>query len=248
MEFSAEVIAIVAVGFLLGGILKGAIGVGAPLIAVPLLAAYVDVRFAIVIFSIPNLVPNIWQGWAYRKTILPGAFILRFVVAGMIGAGIGTWGLANLHTDWLELGLAAAVFLYIGMRLGRPNWVLPYDRALVLAPVAGGLAGLMQTAAGLSAPVSVSFLNAMQLRRETFMPTASAFFAGLGMVQVPMLVHYGLLDGPKTMLSTGALIPLVAGMPIGAWLGRRMSRQTFDRIILGVLAVLAIKLIWGALR
>ncbi|WP_246032457.1 sulfite exporter TauE/SafE family protein [Thalassobius vesicularis] len=241
-----EVIAIVAIGFVLGGILKGATGVGAPLIAVPLLAAAVDVRFAIVVFSIPNLVPNIWQVWAYRKTLLPRAFIARFVLTGMAGAAVGTWVLANVHTDWLVLGVAGALVLYIVLRLARPGWMLSYERALPLAPVAGFVAGTMQTAAGLSAPVSITFLNAMRLRRETFMPTASAFFVGLGLVQLPLLIWYGLLDTHMAALSAGALIPLVSGMPIGAWLGRKLSQQAFDRIILGVLSILAAKLIWGA--
>lgn len=242
----AEIIAIVGIGFVLGGILKGATGVGAPLIAVPLLAAYVDVRFAIVIFSIPNLVPNIWQVWAYRKTLLPAKFIAGFVLSGMLGGALGTWVLAHVHTDALVFGVVALVFLYIGLRLSRPHWVLPYDRAVVLAPLTGFTAGVLQTAAGLSAPVSITFLNAMRLRRETFMPTASAFFVGLGLVQVPLLVAYGMLDGPHAALSASALIPLVAGMPIGAWLGRRLSQAAFDKIILAVLTVLALRLIWGA--
>ena len=244
MEFSAEIIAIVVIGFLLGGILKGAIGVGAPLFAVPVLAAYVDVRFAVVIFAIPNLIPNIWQSWAYRKTTLPAAFNLRFVLAGMAGAGLGTWGLANLHVDWLQLLLAGAVIAYITLRLAHPHWTLIYPRALVFAPVVGLIAGGMQTAAGLSAPVSITFMNAMQLRRETFLPTASIFFAGLGLVQLPMLVAYGLLDGPKAMLGTAALVPQFLGMPIGAWLGKRLSAKIFDRLILGLLGVLALRLIF----
>lgn len=241
---TTEVILIVIIGFVLGGILKGATGVGAPLIAVPLLAAAVDVRFAIVVFSIPNLVPNIWQVWAYRRTLLPAGFIARFVISGMAGGALGTWLLAQIHTDWLVLGVAGALVLYIVLRLARPGWVLGYERARGLAPIAGGLAGLMQTAAGLSAPVSITFLNAMRLRRETFMPTASAFFVGLGVVQLPLLIRFGLLDGKMAVLSAGALVPLVAGMPVGAWLGRRMSPVLFDRIILGVLSILAAKLLW----
>lgn len=244
---SLQIILIVSVGFLLGGILKGATGFGAPMIAVPLLAAAVDVRFAVVVFSLPNLVPNLWQTWAFRKTALPRPFLLRFVGAGMVGSVVGTIVLSVARTDILMLGVAVVVLLYIGLRLSRPHWQLAYDPACRWAWLPGLLAGISQTAAGLSAPISITFLNAMKLDRLTFMPTISCFFAGLGVVQIPMLVGMGFLDGPKALLSAGALLPLVAGMPIGAWLGRRISPKVFDRIILCVLTLLALRLIWRAI-
>ncbi len=243
---SIEIILIVAIGFLLGGILKGATGFGAPMIAVPLLAAAVDVRFAVVVFSLPNLLPNLWQTWTYRKTVLPRPFLMRFVGAGMVGSVVGTLILSVARTEILMLCVALAVFLYIGLRIGRPHWRLSYGAALKWAGIPGFVAGVAQTAAGLSAPVSITYLNAMRLERATFMPTISCFFAGLGVVQVPMLVGMGILDGPKLLLSAGALLPLIAGMPIGAWLGRRFSPQVFDWVILTVLALLALRLTWRA--
>ena len=61
----AEGIFVIAIGFFAGGILKGATGIGSPIIAVPILAIYFDARFAIIIFSIPNIIPNIWQALSY---------------------------------------------------------------------------------------------------------------------------------------------------------------------------------------
>jgi uncharacterized membrane protein YfcA len=241
----AEIIAIIALGFTLGGVLKGATGIGAPIIAVPLLSVYFDVRFAIVIFSIPNVLPNVWQIWSYRRTILPRPFILAFAGTGMLGAAAGTWVLANAPLDWLPLGLAAAVFLYIAFRLARPHWRLSYERGLRLAAPVGFVAGAMQTAAGLSAPVSVTFLSAMKLERAAFIPTISSAFVALGIVQIPMLIWYGFLTPERAVLSTAALIPLIAGMPLGAWLGRRLPREVFDKAILAVLFVLAVRLVIG---
>lgn len=244
---TTEIIAIVVVGFLLGGILKGATGFGAPMIAVPLLAAVVDVRFAVIVFSLPNLLPNVWQAWNYRKTALPAPFLMRFVFAGMAGSVVGTMVLTVARTDILLMIVAASVFMYVGLRLSRPHWVLPYDQALKLAPLPGFVAGVTQTAAGLSAPISITFLNAMRLERTTFMPSISYFFAGLGLIQVPMLIWLGYLDTKMALLSAGALLPLVAGMPIGAWLGRRFSPKVFDRVILTILTLLAVRLIFRAL-
>lgn len=241
-----ETIFVIALGFAAGGVLKGATGVGAPILAVPLLAIYFDVRFAIVIFSIPNILPNIWQAWSYRRTVLPARFTATFALAGMAGAVLGTWILAHAPPDLLPLGVAGAVILYIAFRLARPHWVLAYARALVFAAPIGFVAGVLQTASGLSAPASVTFLSAMKLERAAFIPTISTFFIGLGIVQIPMLIWYGFLTPERAILSAAALIPLTAAMPVGAMLVRHLPKQVFDRLILALLAVLAAKLLIDA--
>jgi uncharacterized membrane protein YfcA len=242
-----EIIVVIALGFAAGGVLKGATGVGAPILAVPLLSIFFDVRFAIVIFSIPNLLPNIWQAWAYRRTALPPRFTVTFALSGMAGGACGTWILAHASTDVLPLGVAGAVLLYIAFRLTLPHWVLAYAQALKLAATVGFVAGVLQTASGLSAPASVTFLNAMKLDRATFIPTISMFFLGLGLVQIPMLIGYGFLTWERALLSTVALIPLTAAMPLGARLVRHVSKEVFDRVILTILAVLAAKLVFEAI-
>ena len=81
---TAESFFVVSIGFIAGGILKGATGIGSPIIAVPILAIYFDARFAIIMFSIPNIIPNLWQAWSYRKTALNNAFLVRFAEAAKL--------------------------------------------------------------------------------------------------------------------------------------------------------------------
>jgi uncharacterized membrane protein YfcA len=38
----------------------------------------------------------------------------------------------------------------------------------------------------------------------------------------------------------------MAAMPLGAWLARRISASTFDRVILALLTLLSLRLIWQA--
>ena len=47
--------------------------------------------------------------------------------------------------------------------------------------------------AGISAPVSITFLNAIKLSRSGFIAVVSMFFVAMSLVQMPMLVHYELL-------------------------------------------------------
>jgi uncharacterized protein len=235
---------LVLIAFGLGGILKGATGAGAPIIAVPVMTLFFGAPFAVAVFSIPNLVTNIWQGWHFRQHRLPGPLMLHFALAGALGAGLGSLMLAWLPTEALTLTVALSVLAYVAFRALRPGWRLSLARAETLAAPMGVLGGILQGAAGLSAPVSLSFLNAIKLERPQFIVTISVFFFAMAVVQVPMLAGLGILTGERFLLSCLALIPLVAAMPLGAWLARCLSAQTFDRVILALLTVLSLRLIW----
>src|SRR3546814_9616634 len=59
------------------------------------------------------------------------------------------------------------LFLYIGFRLAHPDWVLELGVATRLAAPAGFVGGVLQGAAGISAPISITFLNAMRIDRRS---------------------------------------------------------------------------------
>ncbi|MFD1910947.1 sulfite exporter TauE/SafE family protein [Halodurantibacterium flavum] len=231
----------------LGGILKGATGAGAPIIAIPALTMVYDVRLAVTLMILPNLLSNVWQGWAYRRAALPAGFLLRFCIAGGLGVLVGSWMLAFVSADLLSLLVAVGVIAYIAMRImpRSASATLGYPLARRVAGIAGLAGGLLQGATGLSAPVSLSFLNAMRLERATFIATISAFFVCVTAVQAPALFALGFLTWDRLLLSLGALIVLSAFMPLGRWLARRWSPQVFDRVILVLLGAIAIRILAG---
>lgn len=235
-----------ATALALGGVLKGATGAGAPLLAVPLLAMLYDIRLAIALFTLPSLVPNIWQGWAYRHHLPPYALVFGFAFGGAVGAGVGTAILVSLSSDLLMLGVAAVILIYVAFRLARPDWALGMRAAVRLAIPMGFAGGVLQGAAGLSAPVSITFLNAIKIERGAFIAAISVFFAVMAAIQIPLLWAWDVLTPMRAVLSAGALLPLLAAMPLGAALAQRMSRTVFDRIILGLLTLIALRIGIGA--
>lgn len=234
------------VGILLGGFLKGATGAGAPVIGVPVLAIVFDVPKAVAIFSVLNLCTNIWQGWAFRSEITEHRLTWTFALMGAVGAAVGSVLLATLPVPLLMASLALVVFAYIGLRLSRPNWHLSRERGRQMGPYVGLIGGVMQGAGGLSAPVSITFLNALNLPRKEFIATIAIFFLAMSLAQVPALWTLGILTLDRLLLAFLALIPMFLGIPIGSWAARFLSKQAFDRLILTLLAVIAVKLIWDA--
>ena len=242
-----EMLAVTMAAFLLGGILKGEIGAGTPVVVIPLMSIYFDVPYAVAVFALPGLLSNIWQGWQFRALLQDRPFLIRLALGSAVGAAVGTVILASLPSETLSIVVGLLALLYVVFRLAKPDWQLGMGLARRIVLPVGVTAGILQGAAGISAPVSITFLHALNLGRERFIATISVLFAAMAVVQVPMLGALGVLDGPRLLVSIAALVPLFAGMPIGAWLVTRVGPKLFDRLIMLLLAVIAVRLIGEAL-
>lgn len=85
----------------------------------------------------------------------------------------------------------------------------------------------------------------MRLKREEFIFTVSVFFTSMSLVQLVALSALGVMTQGLAFLGLLALLPLIAAMPIGEWIGRRLSPQAFDIAIMTFLGILAVRLIWA---
>ncbi|NNE82327.1 MAG: sulfite exporter TauE/SafE family protein [Silicimonas sp.] len=241
-------IILAALGLALGGVLKGAVGAGAPVIAVPIIALVYNVPIAVAVFTLPNLFSNLWQSWHYKAHLHSPRLVWKFSGAGMLGVVVGSYLLSALDAETLMAGLGGVVFVYIGLRFLRPNWILERTLAEKFAVPVGVAGGVMQGAGGISAPVSLTYVNAMRLEREEFIVTVSIFFGAMAVVQIPALIALGIMTPELMGWSLAGSVPLFGAMPFGAMLGRRFPKVVFDRLILILLAVIALQLLWVALR
>ena len=243
--FSDPIIIIaILVAFSLGGILKGATGAGAPIITIPVIAAFYDVRIAVIIMVIPNLLTNIGQLYQFRKTILPKFFTLSFALGGGVGAFLGTILLVNLSIKILTLSVAFIVIVYILLKIMVPSWKLTYKKAKKLVFLMGSFGGVLQGTAGLSAPISITFLNSMKLERNQFIPTISVYFGVMSIFQMPTLYYYNFLNLEIILVSCISTLVLLSFMPIGSWIAKSVSKESFDKITLILLGFIAFRIIY----
>lgn len=240
---TTEHLVFVCVTFVIGGIFKGATGVGAPLVAIPVMAILVDVPFAVAVFLVPNIVSNAWQTWRFRKTKPSGRFSWKFAGAGMVGAGVGSFVLAKFSGAALITSVAVLILFYIAFRLRNPSWSLNWDLANTLVIPVGGVGGFFQGSTGLSAPVSVTYMSAVGLRREEFIFTMSLYFFAMTLVQIPVQVFFGVMDIERFGYGIAAVAPLSVGLMIGGFLGKTISKSTFDKMLLGLLGCLSLRLL-----
>lgn len=242
-----EEITLIAIAFAIGGILKGATGAGAPIVAVPLMASFYGVPFAVAVFAIPNVVSNLWQVARYRSEILPRPFAMRLALSGAVGAIAGTFLLVSIPEAGLKLLLVAMVVAYITLRLVAPNWKLGYETALAYVAPTYLVAGIIQSAAGVSAPISITYLSSMRLARPAFAGTVSLYFLATAITQVPTLAALGLLTPDRILYGVLSLIPFFLAFPIGNRIGARIPAHVFDKTILTMLAIFAAKLTWDVI-
>ncbi|WP_233270326.1 sulfite exporter TauE/SafE family protein [Chachezhania sediminis] len=240
-------IAIVATAMALGGLVKGVTGAGAPVIAVPVIAAVLSLHDAVAIMVLPNLVSNLVQLWQFRKTRMTGPLPWLLAGGGFVGAWIGTLMLIGLPAGALTLSLAVIVALYIVLRLFRPDFALPLSLAKKLSLPTGIAGGILQGAVGLSAPISISFVNALRLDRSVFVPTISLFFVAMSVSQIGVQVSHQVLTPRLAAISLFGLIGQLIAMSLGGRLARNISPRRFDRIILILLAVMAARMAWQGL-
>lgn len=231
---------------LLSGVVKGATGAGAPIIAVPVMAAVVDVRFAILTMLMPNLLTNIWQAYHFRAAQPEKSFLWPYMAAGAAGIVAGTVLLARLSLEGLSLIIGLSIVAYIAFRLARPSWTLPLDIARRFAVPAGFAGGLLQGSTGLSAPATMTFLNAMRLPKLTFVATVSLLFVMFSVTHLLALAAGGLLGLQAVVLSLLAIVPIALGMTLGTRLLRVVSARVFDWLVLGLLSIVALRIFYEA--
>ena len=65
----------------------------------------------------------------------------------------------------------------------------------------------------------------------------------MSIIQGPTLAGLGLLSWTILLHGMAALALMLGFMPVGAWLARRVRRETFDKLILVLLGAIAAKIL-----
>ncbi len=226
-----------------GGLVKGATGMGLPLIALPILAIFLSVPHAVAIMCVIGIATNALQVWRFRADLWTADFLPALLASGVVGIGLGTWLLAALPERMLSVLLGLLLVGYVVLRLISPHFALSRPAGRRLAPGVGLVAGALQGATGISSPVGVTFIHSLRLNRTAHVFAISAMFLLFSAVQLPALAFAGVMNWPVFLQGMFAIAPAVGAMPLGAWLSGKLSQRAFDRLVLVLLAVVAVQLV-----
>ena len=242
MDTSAFVVIFLALA--LGSFAKAITGLGLPLIAIPIISVWLSVETAVVILALPTAVTNLWVIWSLREGRHDFRGLWPLYVTSGVGAVVGTYVLTSISDRAITLCVAMIVFGFIALRLLQPDFQL--DRGLfrrIAAPV-GALIGVVHGATGISGPLVTTYVAAARAPRVPHVFLVSSVFQVVTTVQLTTMIALGLFDRDRTIGTLLALIPVALVTPLGLRFGRRVRPETFQRLLLGLLAAVGLRLVY----
>jgi hypothetical protein len=239
---TVDLVVIVA-AIAVGAFIKGATGGGLPQIAIPVMAVFLGVEHAVVVMAIPGVVANGWLVWSHRAEARHTRDLPAMLAAGVVGAVVGTMLLESLDGRILSGVLAAVIVGYIVIALVHPGFTIPARVTRFASPPVGLAAGGLQGATGISGPLLTTYLHGFGLPPRAYVFALSTLFFVFSSVQAITLAGVGLYTPTRVLESLLALVPILVALPLGSRAARRLSRETFQRVILVLLAASVVSLL-----
>lgn len=230
MTLEPSYLAWIAAVFLLAGAVKGVIGLGLPSISLGLLAATLDLKLAMILLLVPNLVTNLWQALHGGHLRL----LLRRLWPFLLCAGLAIWpgsaalGMVDGRALAALLGLLLVVYALLGLL--RPPLSLAARHEGWAGPLAGIVNGLLTGLTGSFVVPGVPYLQALGLGRDQLVQAMGLLFMastlGLGI----SLGGRDQLSAELLGLSLACLAPALLGMALGRRLRHHLSETAFKRV------------------
>jgi uncharacterized protein len=223
--------ALAAVAAFAGAAVQSATGFGFALVLSPALFAVMDPVEAVTALLALGLALNLlvlFEGG--RPEHVDWRALAPMLAAALPGLAVGAVALTQLSKEALQVAVGVAVILAAGWQL----WV---PRPRLSAWAAGLASGALTTSISVSGPPLVLWLTARGVRPEEFRTSLAASFLVLNLAGGIVLVAVeggGAFDGGAVAL---LLALVVAGYALGAVAFRRLDRELFFNIVLGLVVL-----------
>ena len=217
--------------FLVAGTVKGLVGLGLPTITIALTSLVLPLTESITLVALPTIFTNVWQasvGGRFRAIlrrqwplIVPLAVTL-FVTMHFVG---------RKGPDWAFLVLAAVLIVYSALGLLRIRLHIHADLEKPLAPFVGVVSGVVAGLVGVPVVPLMPYLQGLDVKPSELVQTLGVVLCATSFTLSASLLHVGLLDGPRALVSAGAVVPALAGMWLGQQVRRRLSVEQFRQAV-----------------
>jgi uncharacterized membrane protein YfcA len=232
---------------LVAAFLKGIVGFGFPTTSTTLLALFVDVRIAVALVILPNIVMDGYQMVRRGQLLATARRLAVVLVAGAIGIVVGTKLLVTLPawTATLVLGLFTLAFVALNATSFSPRLHPRWERPL--GPVAGVVAGIVGGLTNTPGTVLVILFYALGFPKDEFVRSIALSFVVLKLVQLGAVSHFGLMSWSLFGLSVALTCVALVGFWIGLRVQDRLDQRRFNRAVLAFLAATGLWLIYGSI-
>lgn len=175
--------------------------------------------------------------WVYVRRMMPPA---------LVGVVLG-WLLMHRLSETLYRPITGCIILLLASmqlaRLRNEEWLADIPHSHSFAWAMGITVGITTMLANAAGPVFGLFLISIGLPKKEFVGTAAWFFLILNVIKIPLSWNLGLI-GEQSLSVNVMLAPLIyLGLIAGRSIAKRISQQSFERVILVLSIVAALQLL-----
>jgi len=239
----------VCVVALFAGIAHGVSGFGFPLISTPVVAMFTDVRTAVVLTLLPNILVNLISmlrggNW--------GASLRRYwpvAIYVVIGTFLGTRLILIAPAEPLRLLLAAIIVVYLKQDAFKLlDWSIINRHPQAAGLAFGLMGGLLAGAVNVALPPLLIYFTTLGLAPLAMTQILNLCFLGGRVAQVATFGSAGAYGADVLLFAVPTVIAALAGVFIGGYFQSRIPPGTWRKIIRAVLWTMAAILLAQALR
>jgi len=223
----------------------GVIGVGFPLITTPCIALLTDMKTAVLVTVLPNILLNtlsILRGGNWRESLLRHWRLAAYVLVGSL---VGTQLLMGLPAEPLKLVLALMMLVSVNLnRLKKLDWsFLKRHRRLSEAGF-GLIGGILSGTVNVSVPPLAIYFIGLELSPTATVQLFNLCFIVGKLTQAGTLAFHDAFDAQVLWQSAGLTILAVACLIPGMRIQSRMDAATYRHWLnITLLAMAAIMLL-----
>lgn len=213
--------------FMLAGTVKGLVGLGLATIVIALTTLVLPLTESIAMIALPTIFTNLWQaavGGNFRK-------ILRrhwpLIVPLAVTLYVTMWLVGQKGPNWAFMVLALVLIVYSGLGLLRIRLHIHADLERPLAPLVGIVSGFVAGVVGVPIIPLMPYLQGLDVKPSELVQTLGVVLCATSLTLTSSLLFFGLLDGPRAVVSAAAVVPALAGMWVGQQIRRRLSVEQF---------------------
>jgi len=239
---------LVGAALLLAAFVKGTTGFGFPLIATPMVALLLDIRTAITILVIPNILMDIGQ--IFRGGF-PAQILRRFswlLILTVFGVFLGTKVLVMLPLWVLNLSLGTLVLIFVGSSSLHFDFRISPRMERALSPAAGFVTGFLNGMTNAAGPPLAIYLYGLRLPKTEFVRSIATIFLVTKLSQLVAISTWNLFTAATLRLSFEITLFVLLGFYVGLKTQDRVNQHAFNRGLLFILFVIGLVLVVRSLN
>jgi uncharacterized membrane protein YfcA len=230
MMLSIDTALTVLVGItLFAAFVNGALGYGFSSLTVPVALVFYTNRILNPALVLIEVLINLYVLFINRASV-PAVWkrVYPILIGLLPGIALGSYLLTSLHPGWIKFVTYSVLLPLILIQAAGIRRPIRSERAIGL-PFGAGLGFLYSVTTVSGPPLAILFNNQGLVKRE--------FRAGLGVIRVAessltaiVYYHLGLFSEESQSIFLTIIPGVLVGIPLGAYLIRRLDAETFRRI------------------